>query len=150
MLPPPGSPRRPGGTSWEGLPDTHHLRHLLQVGLGVLVPLLRGHQQALLVALHVAKDDGAALLPRVAQDAGRPPQVLPRLQVVLVELHGRERTDALVLRGRTRARAGHLSATLGPRAPTCPRCGPRRRRDGRGRRGAGGAGLTMRYCVSSM
>lgn len=46
----------------EGPPDTHHLFHLLLIGLGVLIPFIRGHQQALLMALHVTKNDTAALL----------------------------------------------------------------------------------------
>lgn len=78
------------------------------------------------MALHVTKNDTAALLLGVAQDAGQPPQALPGPQLVVVELHGREGTDALVLQGRTDARVRPPTCHPGPRASTCSRCGPRR------------------------
>lgn len=107
--------------------------HLLQVGLGVLVPFICGHQQALLVALHVAKDDRAARPAGMAQDAGWPPQARPGLQPLLVELHGRESADALMLQG------AHKPGTVPPARP------------GAGEKASvGGGQLTMRYCVSSM
>lgn len=50
--------------------DTHHLCYLLWIGPGVLIAILSGHQQPLLMALHIAKDDSAALLASMTKDAG--------------------------------------------------------------------------------
>lgn len=45
----------------------------------------------------MAKDDRAAVLAGVAQDAGLPLKVRPCLESILVELHGWEGTDIPVL-----------------------------------------------------
>lgn len=121
LIIPPRSPESPSATpspfASPAIPQdpSHRLLHFFQISFGVLVSFLSRNHEALLLPLHVPKDDRAAAVIFVVEDAGVTKKLGARSQPHIVKLLGWELANAFVLaekRGET-----EVNKTPGPSQP---------------------------------